>query len=292
MFARNNRTPYSMRTDENGEKTNTFTASKARRLRESRHRDIETSRHRFDLPIQCFELAIRGIKPAIPCLELAIRSFKSTIPCLESPIRRFDLPVLQPYLPFSVSAIPVLDIMEEIVKNLGHRVSLDSLAKATLGRGKSGSGLDALRWFKEGKLDLITQYCLDDVKLTKDVYDYGKAHGKLFVTSRFSDERLQVPVFWPERKRELGAITKTLAEAFEKRLQIEIEYLSHSVATGDSPQRRRKVDVYHLREPYFEGYCHFRKDVRQFRIDRVLDIKPTWQRYTIPADFVPTAVGE
>jgi len=207
-------------------------------------------------------------------------------------IRRFDLPVLQPYLPFSVSAIPVLDIMEEIVKNLGHRVSLDSLAKATLGRGKSGSGLDALRWFKEGKLDLITQYCLDDVKLTKDVYDYGKAHGKLFVTSRFSDERLQVPVFWPERKRELGAITKTLAEAFEKRLQIEIEYLSHSVATGDSPQRRRKVDVYHLREPYFEGYCHFRKDVRQFRIDRVLDIKPTWQRYTIPADFVPTAVGE
>ena len=60
-------------------------------------------------------------------------------------IRRFDLPVLQPYLPYSVTTLPVLDIMEEIVKHLGHRVSLDSLAQATLGRGKSGSGLDALQ---------------------------------------------------------------------------------------------------------------------------------------------------
>ena len=76
-------------------------------------------------------------------------------------IRRFDLPVLQPYLLFSVTTLPVLDIMEEIVKNLGHRLSLESLAQATLGRGKSGHGLDALRWFKEGKFDLITQYCLE-----------------------------------------------------------------------------------------------------------------------------------
>jgi len=171
-------------------------------------------------------------------------------------------------------------------------VSLESLAQATLGRGKSGSGLDALRWFKEGKFDLIAKYCLDDVKLTKEIYDYGKQHGRLFVTSRFSEEKLQVPVFWPERKRELGTITKTLMEAFEKHLQVEIEYLSQSVATGESPQRVRRVDVYHVREPYFEGYCHFRKDVRQFRIDRIVDIKPTWQRYTIPADFVPTAISE
>jgi DEAD/DEAH box helicase domain-containing protein len=207
-------------------------------------------------------------------------------------IRRFDLPVLQPYLSFPVSSLPVLDIMEEIVKNLGHRVSLESLAQATLGEGKSGSGLDALRWFKEGRFDLITKYCLDDVRLTKALYDYGKQHGRLFATSRFSEERLQIPVFWPERKREMGAITKVLAEAFEKRLQVEIEYLSQSVASGESPQRVRCVDVYSVREPYFEGYCHFRKDVRQFRIDRILDIKPTWQRYTIPPDFMPAATAE
>ena len=207
-------------------------------------------------------------------------------------IRRFDMPVLQPYLPYSVSTLPVLDIMEEVVKNLGHRLSLDTIAQATLGRGKSGSGLDALKWFKQGRFDLISKYCLDDVKLTKEIYDYGKQHGRLFATSRFSDEKLQIPVFWPERKRESGTIAKMLMEAFEKRLQIEIEYLSQSVASGDSSQRVRCVDVYAIREPYFEGYCHFRKDVRQFRIDRILDIKPTWQRYTIPPDFVPTAISE
>jgi predicted DNA-binding transcriptional regulator YafY len=83
-----------------------------------------------------------------------------------------------------------------------------------------------------------------------------------------------------------------LQEAFDKRLQVEIEYLSASVQSGDSPQRVRRVDVYHIREPYFEGYCHFRKDLRQFRLDRIVDIKPTWQRYTIPADFIPTAIAE
>lgn len=207
-------------------------------------------------------------------------------------IRRFDLPVLTPYLPYPVTQLPVLDIMEEVVKNLGHRVSLDSLAQGTLGRGKSGSGLDALKWFKEGRFDLITKYCLDDVKLTKDVYDYGKEHGRLFVTSRFGGEKIQIPVFWPERKREMGTIAKTLSEAFDKRLRVEIEYLSQNTTPGGPVQRVRKIDVYYIREPYFEGFCHFRNDVRQFRIDRILDIKPTWERYSIPGDFVPTSVGE
>jgi len=207
-------------------------------------------------------------------------------------IRRFDMPVLQPYLPYSITTLPLLDIMEEVVKNLGHRLSLDSLAQATLGQGKSGSGLDALKWFKEGRFDLITKYCLDDVRLTKELYDYGKQHGRLFATSRFSAEKLQIAVFWPERKREMGTIAKMLTEAFEKRLQVEIEYFSQSASASESAQKVRCVDIYAIREPYFEGYCHLRKDLRQFRIDRVLNIKPTWQRYTIPPDFVPTAIAE
>jgi hypothetical protein len=182
--------------------------------------------------------------------------------------------------------------MEEVVKNLGHRLSLDSLAQATLGRGKSGSGLDALRWFKEGRFDLITTYCLDDVRLTKELYDYGQRHGRLFATSRFGPEKLQIPVCWPERKQEPARIAKILHEAFAKRLQVEIEYLSQRAADGELPQRTRRVDIYHIREPYIEGFCHLRQDVRQFRIDRILDIKPTWQRYTIPADFVPTGAIE
>jgi len=207
-------------------------------------------------------------------------------------IKRFDMPVLSPYLPFSVTGLPVLDMLDEVVKSLGHRVSLESLAQATLGRGKSGHGLDALRWYKEGKIDLIKKYCLDDVKLTKEIYEYGKQHGKLFATSKFGNSKLEIPVFWPERKRDQATIAKLLSEAFAKRLRVEIEYLSATVRTGESAQRVRQVDVYHVREPYFEGYCHFRKDVRQFRIDRIIDIKPIWQRYEVPEGFVPTAVSE
>ena len=99
-------------------------------------------------------------------------------------------------------------------------------------------------------------------------------------------------MFWPERKREMGTIAKTLSEAFDKRLRVEIEYLSQNTGPGGPPQGVRKIDVYYIRDPYFEGYCHFRNDVRQFRIDRVLDIKPTWERYSIPGNFVPTSVGE
>ncbi len=207
-------------------------------------------------------------------------------------IRKFDLPVLQPYLSFPVASLAVLDVMEDVVKHLGHRVSLDSIAQATLGRGKSGSGLEALRWFKEGRFDLITKYCLDDVKLTKEIYEYGQQHGRFFATSRFSSETLQIPVFWPERKRELVSIVKMLHEAYAKRLRVQIEYLSQGARPGDSPRNVRAIDVYQIDEPYIEGYCHLRKDVRKFRVDRILDIKPTWERYTIPADYVPAAADE
>lgn len=206
-------------------------------------------------------------------------------------IRRFDMPVLQPYFKFPLANLPMLDILEEATKALGHRVSLDSVAQATLGRGKSGHGLDALRWFKQGRFDLITRYCLDDVRLTKDVYEYGKAHNKLYATGRYNNEKLTIPVFWPDRKRTLEATQKVLSEAYEKRLQVEIEYLSQS-PQPDAAARVRRIDVYHIQEPFFEGYCHFRKEVRQFRIDRILDIKPTWQRYTVPQDFVAGVITE
>ncbi len=207
-------------------------------------------------------------------------------------IRRFDLPVLQPYVPFAVTSLPVLDIMEEVVRNLGHRLSLDCLSKATLSKGKSGNGLEALRWFKEGRFDLITKYCLDDVKLTKELYDYGKQHGRIFGTTKFGDEKVQITVFWPERKQEMEKIERVLAEAHGKRLQVEIEYLSQTPSTINAAPRVRRVDVYAISAPYFEAYCHFRQEVRQFRIDRILDIKPTWQRYAIPSDFVATPLAE
>ena len=68
-------------------------------------------------------------------------------------IRRFEMAVLQPYLFTSVEALPVLDLMEEIEKVRGHRVSLQSVAQATLGTAKSGQGLDAVTLFHEGKME-------------------------------------------------------------------------------------------------------------------------------------------
>lgn len=206
--------------------------------------------------------------------------------------RRFDMLVLQPYLNFPLAPLPQLDIMEDVVKGIGHRLSLDSIAQATLGRGKTGHGLEALQWFKEGRLDLITKYCLDDVKLTKEIYDYGKKHGRLFATSRFNNEKLQIPVFWPDRKRDLGIITKTITEASAKKLQVEIEYVPQAPRRGEPAQHLRTVDVYHIAEPYFEGFCHLTQGLQKFRFDRVIDVKPTWQRFSVPADFVPTAVAE
>jgi len=127
--------------------------------------------------------------------------------------------------------------------------------------------------------------------LTHGVYEYGKQHGRLLATSKFGSDKLQIPVFWPDRKRDQLTIGKLLMEAHQKRLQVEMEYLSQSIANG-SPHRVRRVDVYHIQEPYFEGFCHLRNDVRQFRIDRILDLKPTWNRYSIPADYLPSPVTE
>jgi len=266
--------------------------------------DLETQRDFSEVEGRKQELlgvSVVGIyRYSLDCYEAYLESELATLaPILQQAelvigfnIHRFDLPVLSPYLTFPVSTIPVLDLLDEVVKNLGHRVSLESLAQATLGRGKTASGLDALRWFKEGKFELIKQYCLEDVKLTKELYEFGKQYGKLYASSRYGQDKLEIPVIFPDRKRDEATITKLLYEAFEKRLQVEIEYLSMSVQSGASAIAPRRVDVYHIREPYFEGYCHFRKEVRQFRIDRILDIKPTWQRYTIPEGYIPSAIPE
>jgi len=111
-------------------------------------------------------------------------------------IKRFDLPVLKPYLRMGINDLPVLDIMEEISKQLGHRVSLNSVAKATLGVSKSGNGLDAIRYYKNGEWDKLEKYCLDDVRLTKELFEYGARQKELFYLTKFDQARARVPVDW------------------------------------------------------------------------------------------------
>ncbi len=111
-------------------------------------------------------------------------------------IRRFDMPVLQPYIFKSVDLLPVLDLLDDIEKARGHRASLDSVARATLKEGKSGDGAEALLLYKEGRLTELKKYCLDDVRLTRGVYEYGYKEGKILFTSTWDYKTYEIPVNW------------------------------------------------------------------------------------------------
>jgi len=113
-------------------------------------------------------------------------------------IKRFDYKVLQPYYHRALAQFPTLDILEEVVKILGHRLSLETLAQATLGRGKVGTGLDALRYFRQGELEKLKAYCLEDVKVTRDLYEHGKLHKKLLYYDRSGEKALTLPVQWED----------------------------------------------------------------------------------------------
>lgn len=110
-------------------------------------------------------------------------------------ILRFDYEVLHGYTPFDLRQLPTLDIMVDLQEKLQHRLSLDAIASATFGLEKTSDGMQALRWFKDGKLLEIAEYCCYDVKLTKLVHEYGLKHRQLHYHNRFG-KKLTVPVGW------------------------------------------------------------------------------------------------
>ncbi len=121
----------------------------------------------------------------------------------------FDYPVMNAYYPGDVAAFPSLDVLEEIARALGFRVKLDDVAQATLGVGKNGHGLQAIEFFRKGQLDKLRDYCLMDVKITKEVYEYGKEHGELFFFDR-SGQKKAVPVDFRARIVEKKPVNLTL----------------------------------------------------------------------------------
>jgi DEAD/DEAH box helicase domain-containing protein len=101
----------------------------------------------------------------------------------------FDIPLLNKYYPGDLTAIKSLDLLVEIKESLGRRLKLDTVAEATLGINKSGHGLQAVQWWKEGKEDLVRKYCEDDVRITKEVYDYARKNKELKYKD-FGEERV------------------------------------------------------------------------------------------------------
>ncbi len=102
-------------------------------------------------------------------------------------IKGFDFPALSPYYHGNWQKLPILDMLEAVKNTAGHRVSLDALAHQTLGTQKSGSGLDAIKYFESKQYDKLAAYCMKDVEITRDLCDYGRQYGELKFLNRWNN---------------------------------------------------------------------------------------------------------
>jgi DEAD/DEAH box helicase domain-containing protein len=107
----------------------------------------------------------------------------------------FDYEVLHAYTPFDLRQLPTLDLMYSLQEKLQHRLPLDALAGGTFGLEKTADGLQAIQWYREGRLLEIAEYCCYDVKLTKLIHEYGREHKQVHYMDRFG-KRLTVGVDW------------------------------------------------------------------------------------------------
>jgi hypothetical protein len=177
----------------------------------------------------------------------------------------FDFPVLQPYYKdFDLSQISHLDILEEIVNQLGHRLKLESVAQSTLGYGKSGSGLDAIKYFHEQDWESLVKYCLDDVKVTKEVYEYGQDHGHIFYTNYGHKEK--IPVSW--QKKEDIKIEDLIHKSFKEGQQLEIDYID-----DEGNITKRKIDIKRIDGTIIRAHCHLRDAIRKFDLYKIKKAK-------------------
>lgn len=110
-------------------------------------------------------------------------------------IKRFDYRVLSGYSDFNFNKLPTLDILEEVHERLGYRLSLEHLARVTLGAKKTADGLQALRWWKQGRIREIIDYCKTDVAITRDLLIYGDKNGHLLFQNK-AKNTVRLPLSW------------------------------------------------------------------------------------------------
>ena len=108
----------------------------------------------------------------------------------------FDYEVLSAYEPNVHDLLDgkSFDIIANIYGLLGFRVSLENICSATLGKGKIGSGRDAVEWFRQGQIEKVVEYCQRDVELTREIYRYGQEHG--FICYPRFGQPVELPVDW------------------------------------------------------------------------------------------------
>ncbi|MCX7872064.1 MAG: ribonuclease H-like domain-containing protein [Verrucomicrobiae bacterium] len=108
---------------------------------------------------------------------------------------RFDFEVLHGYTPIDLTQLPHLDLLVELYKVAQKKLSLDALATATLGVEKTSDGIQAIKWYREGKLLEIAEYCCYDVKITRMLHEYGKTNKRVYYFDRFGKKQA-IPVNW------------------------------------------------------------------------------------------------
>ncbi len=121
----------------------------------------------------------------------------------------FDIPLLNKYYPGDLTKIKSLDILREIRATYGRRMKLDQIAEGTLGTHKTSEGLQAVRWWREGEVQKVIEYCIADVRITKDVYDYARTNDKLIFKE--GGELLTIPLVtanWEDKEE--SVLTHTL----------------------------------------------------------------------------------
>ena len=125
-----------------------------------------------------------------------IEELKSATKVIGFNLRGFDYLVLQPYAPeMRFASLPTLDMLLDLQKLLGFRVSLDSIASASLSAAKTADGVQSVEWFRAGELDKVAEYCKADVDITRRVYEFGRDHGHVFYKSKLGS-KLKVDVKW------------------------------------------------------------------------------------------------
>ena len=124
----------------------------------------------------------------------------------------FDVPALSPYLPPHWPKLPHFDILAQIKNVAGKRMSLDSLAKATLGTKKNDNGINAIKYWNEASIESLAKlkkYCEMDVTLTRDIYDYVLKNGLLKYTD-FWNETREIKLDFSYPKGNLSTIQNSL----------------------------------------------------------------------------------
>lgn len=113
----------------------------------------------------------------------------------------FDIPVLNKYYSGDLTQIKSLDLLEEVKKSLGKKIPLDAIAGGTLGKNKIAKGIDAITWWQQGEIEKIKEYCQEDVKITKEIYEFALANK--FLRYKIISEVKQFPIDtrgWEEKK--------------------------------------------------------------------------------------------